>query len=122
MPWNNDLLLKINTADDLKIAPYHSDMRTTGTPTWIWEVAVDDRLFVRAYSGTASRWYQAAITQKTGRIHALDRVFEVRFAKVSNEALNQRIDESYRQKYAKSRYVMAMISEGAREATVEILP
>lgn len=44
MLWNRELLAKIDTADDLKIAPYRPDMNTTGTPTWIWEVTVDDRL------------------------------------------------------------------------------
>ena len=51
MLWNRELLAKIDAADDLKIAPYRPDMNTTGTPTWIWEVTVDNRLFVRAYSG-----------------------------------------------------------------------
>lgn len=51
MLWNRELLAKIDAADDLKIAPYRPDMNTTGTPTWIWEVTVDSRLFVRAYSG-----------------------------------------------------------------------
>ena len=35
MSWDPDLLDQINKADDLKIAPYHHDMQTTGTPTWI---------------------------------------------------------------------------------------
>ncbi len=51
MYWNPEVLTRIDAADDLKIAPYHPDMNTTGTPTWIWEVKVDNRLFVRAYSG-----------------------------------------------------------------------
>ena len=54
MFWNSEVLTRIDAADDLKIAPYHPDMNTTGTPTWIWEVKVDNRLFVRAYSGIRS--------------------------------------------------------------------
>ncbi len=38
MFWNSEVLTRIDAADDLKIAPYHPDMNTTGTPTWIWEV------------------------------------------------------------------------------------
>lgn len=55
MLWNRELLAKIDAADDLKIAPYRPDMNTTGTPTWIWEVTVDNRLFVRAYIEQAHR-------------------------------------------------------------------
>ncbi len=44
MYWNPEVLTRIDAADDLKIAPYHPDMNTTGTPTWIWEVKVDNRL------------------------------------------------------------------------------
>lgn len=62
MLWNPELLAKIDAADDLKIAPYHPDMNTTGTPTWIWEVKVDNRLFVRAYSGT----HNAGIRKRMG--------------------------------------------------------
>ena len=51
--WNTETLQAINQADDLKIAPYRANGKP-GTPTWIWEVAVDGRLFVRAYSGTHS--------------------------------------------------------------------
>lgn len=122
MSWNPELLSEINTADDLKIAPYHPNKQTTGTPTWIWEVVVENRLFVRAYSGVMSRWYNAALSQQAGRIFAAGRAIEVTFASVTDAALNQSIDEAYRHKYAQSGYMKAMISERARAATVEILP
>lgn len=31
--WNNDVLNQIDKADDLKIAPFRPDGKTTGTPT-----------------------------------------------------------------------------------------
>ncbi|QGY32568.1 DUF2255 family protein [Pantoea cypripedii] len=120
MTWNKDVLININAADDLKIAPYTPDMRTTGTPTWIWEV--EGRLFVRAYSGTSSRWFQAALNQQAGKIHTLGQTFEVLFARIDDASLNEKIDQAYRQKYAKSSYMKAMISERTKLATVEILP
>jgi Uncharacterized protein conserved in bacteria (DUF2255) len=36
----------------------------------MWSVAVDDALYVRGYNGQNSRWYQAAVRQKAGRIRA----------------------------------------------------
>ncbi len=121
--WDSQTLQQINDADDLKIAPFHPDMKTTGTPTWIWEVAVDGRLFVRAYSGTRSSWYQAAIKQQAGKIFAINgKEFSVAFSAVNDEALNQKIDDAYRQKYGSSPYMQHMIGTSSRAATVEILP
>ncbi|MEG3111096.1 DUF2255 family protein [Pantoea sp. T14] len=122
MSWNHELLLKINTADDLKIAPYHPDMQTTGTPTWIWEVVVENRLFVRAYTGIRSKWYQAALSQKAGMIHAAGHVLHVKFTPIDEAGLNQKIDEAYRHKYAQSSFMTSMLVRHARNATVEILP
>ena len=119
--WHSETLQQINQADDLKIAPFRPDMKNTGTPTWIWEVVVDNRLFVRAYFGTNSRWYQAALKQKAGKIHAIDKVFDVQFEPIKDEALNQKIDEAYRAKYHSSPYVSHMIANGSRAATMEIL-
>ena len=121
MSWNPDLLSDINTADDLKIAPYHPDMQTTGTPTWIWEVVVDNRLFVRAYSGVKSRWYNAALRQQAGRIQSAGQVYDVLFSPITAPDLNQKIDEAFRHKYASSSYMAAMVSERAAAATIEIL-
>src|ERR1700712_3448614 len=66
--WPKDVLQKIAESDDLHISPFREDGVTYGTPTWIWSVVVDDALNVRAYNGPASRWYQAAMQQKRGRI------------------------------------------------------
>lgn len=57
-PRSKDDLRKIGEADDLHIAPFREDGVTYGTPTWIWSVAVDDALYVRAYHGKKSSWYK----------------------------------------------------------------
>jgi hypothetical protein len=119
--WPKDELRKIADADDLHIAPFREDGKTYGTPTWIWSVAVDDALYVRGYNGTKSRWYQAAVHQKAGRIIAAGMTKEVTFAPVEG-AINDRIDEAYRAKYRRSPYLKPMISTQARAATVRITP
>src|SRR5215472_6958531 len=77
--WSKDELRKIAEADDLHISPFREDGVTYGTPTWIWSVAIGDALYVRGYNGQNSRWYQAAIQQKAGRIIAADMTKEVTF-------------------------------------------
>ncbi len=54
---------------------------TYGTPTWIWSVAFDDALCVRAYNGK-----KAAVRQRAGRIIAADMTKEVTFEPVEGRS------------------------------------
>ncbi|MDO5633245.1 MAG: DUF2255 family protein [Paracoccus sp. (in: a-proteobacteria)] len=121
MKWSPQELQAIVTADDLKIAPLREDGTTYGTPTWIWCVAVDGDLYVRAYSGQASRWYRAAVGQKAGQIIAAGETRQVGFETVDT-ALDDLIDAAYRAKYAGSSYLAPMISPRTHAATIRIVP
>jgi hypothetical protein len=115
-------LQRVAETDDLHISPFRDDGVTYGTPTWIWSVVVDGDLYVRAYNGQNSRWYQAARRQKAGRITAAGMAREVTFEPVGDAALHDRIDEAYQAKYAGSPYLPPMIGERARAATVRVTP
>jgi hypothetical protein len=119
--WSKDELQRIAETDDLHIAPFREDGKTYGTPTWIWSVVVDEALYVRAYNGTSSSWYQAARRQGAGRIAAAGLTKEVAFEPVRGP-INDRIDDAYRTKYAGSPYLGSMISARARAATVWVVP
>ena len=119
--WSQDELRKIAETDDLHISPYREDGKTYGTPTWIWSVVVDNDLYVRAYNGKNSRWYQAALRQKGGRITAAGIAKDVTFEPVEGE-INDRIEDSYRTKYKGSPYLDPMVGARARSATVKIIP
>ncbi len=119
--WPKDELRRIAEADDLHISPFREDGKTYGTPTWIWSVAVGDALYVRAYNGQKSRWYQAAVRQTAGRITGASMTKEVTFEPVSG-AINDRIDDAYRAKYDGSPYLHPMIGSRARSATVKVMP
>jgi hypothetical protein len=119
--WSKDELRKITEADDLHIAPFRDDGVTYGTPTWIWSVVVDDDLYVRGYNGQNSRWYQAALRQKAGRIIAAGMTKEVDFEPVDGP-INDRIDTAYRAKYSGSPYLKPMIGAQARSATARVMP
>src|SRR5207253_11047091 len=119
--WSKDELSKIAEADDLHISPFREDGVTYGTPTWIWSVAVEDALYVRAYNGQNSRWYQAAMRQKAGRITAAGMTKDVSFEPLDGP-INDRIDNAYRAKYKGSPYLSPMIGADARAATVKVMP
>ena len=121
MTWSKDELRRIAEADDLHISPFREDGVTYGTPTWIWSVAVDGALYVRAYNGRNSRWYQAAMQQKAGRITAAGLTKDVTFEPVDGP-INDAIDDAYRAKYQSSPYLGPMIGTRARAATVRITP
>ena len=123
--WSQEDLRRIEQTDDLHISPYRADGVTPGTPTWIWSVVVDSALYVRAYNGTASRWHQAALSQRAGRIRAAGGEWEVAFEPVDGPVdgtVQEAIDGAYRAKYADSPYLAPMISARARAATVRVDP
>ena len=119
--WSKEELRKIAGADDLHISPLREDGRSYGTPTWIWNVAVDGDLYVRAYNGKSSRWYKAAAQQKAGRIVAAGMTQEVIFEPVAG-SINDGVDDAYKAKYKGSPYLAPMIGARARSATVRITP
>jgi hypothetical protein len=119
--WSKDELRKIADADGLHIAPFREDGKTYRNPTWIWSVVIDEGLYVRAYNGQNSRWYQAAMRQKAGRITATD-ITEVAFEPVDDGAMNDSIDDAYRAKYKSSPYLEPMIGTSVRSVTVKVNP
>jgi len=119
--WSKDELRRNAETDDLHVSPFRDDGSTYGTPTWIWSVVVDGDLYVRTYNGTSSRWYQAALRQKAGRITVAGMTKDVGFEPVEGP-INDRIDDAYRAKYKSSPYLRAMIGKGARAATVRVMP
>jgi hypothetical protein len=121
MTWPEDELRKIAEADDLHIAPFREDGATYGTPTWIWSVSVGRALYVRAYNGQNSRWHQAAVRQKAGRIIAAGMTKEVTFEPIDGP-IDDLIDDAYRAKYAGSPYLSSMIGARTRAATIKIMP
>lgn len=119
--WSKEELRKIAETDDLHISPFREDGKTYGTPTWIWSVVVDDALYVRAYNGQESSWYNAAVKQKAGQIIAAGMTKEVTFERIEGD-VNNLIDDAYERKYKDSPYLTPMIGKRARSATVKIMP
>lgn len=119
--WPANDLDAIAAADDLHIAPRCPNGQT-GTPTWIWSVAVDGTLYVRPYRGPGSSWYQSALQTGGGVIQSGGITYEVRFQPVDDEQLLARVDAAYGRKYAGSPYLPPMIAPGPRATTVAVTP
>jgi hypothetical protein len=119
--WTEAELGAIAVSDNLHISPFRDDGVTYGTPTWIWSVVVGGDLYVRAYNGQASRWYQAALRQRGGRIRVAGMTRDVSFDPVVGP-INDHIDDAYSAKYRSSPYLVAMKNGTARSATVKVSP
>ncbi|WP_025092712.1 DUF2255 family protein [Bacillus safensis] len=121
--WSPDQISTFSAADDLYISPFYSDGKTPGTPTWIWSVTVDGNLYVRAYNGQHSTWFQSAIKQEQGKIKIAGNEYNVTFQHVTHgSVLNKKIDQAYKRKYSSSKYLSHMLREGPISATVKIKP
>lgn len=120
--WTRDELEALASTDDFHISPFRADGATLGTPTWIWSVVVDGTVFVRAYNGTASRWFGSASTQLAGRITAGGFEKEVTFTPARNERLDALVDAAYQNKYGGSPYLPPMLTDKVRAATVRVDP
>jgi hypothetical protein len=119
--FDSNTIAAIASSDDLHVSPFRDDGVTHGTPTWIWSVVVDGALYARAYNGTSSRWYQAAMKQGAGRIRAAGNQHDVAFEAAAGVA-DDLIDAAYEAKYHGSPYLPPMLTAKTIAATVKISP
>lgn len=119
--WSKSELEHLTMSDDLLISPLREDGIHYGTPTWVWSVVVGEDLFVRAYNGIDSRWHQAAVKQKAGKVYFADDGHDVSFEPISGE-INDLIDFAYRKKYEGSSYLPFALSQRCRASTIKISP
>lgn len=121
--WNVDELSKIETADELQIAPRRSD-GTLRNPVTIWVVRQGDNLYVRSYRGAGSSWYRGTQLRHEGHIRAggVDR--DVTFAEETDPGTNEQIDTAYLDKYRRygAPYVDPILAPSARETTIRLIP
>ena len=119
--WSSEQLRLIAETPDLYVSPFREDGVTYGTPTQTWALVVDGKVYVRAATGSASSWYQAAIKQKAGRIKVAGDDYEVRFASAGTIDAAA-IDAAYEAKYPGSSAVQVMQGDGPKAATIRISP
>jgi hypothetical protein len=119
--WSQDELNMIADNEDFYVSPYREDGTTYGTLTQTWALVVDGDVYVRAANGQKSRWYQAAISQKAGRVRVAGTFYEVTFEPVGSE-VDGAIDAAYEKKYPGSSAVPIMQGDGPKSATVRISP
>ena len=119
--WSADQLTAIADNADLFVSPLREDGTTYGTPTQTWALVVQGKVYVRAANGLKSRWYQAAISQRAGRVRVGGRFYDVTFETAGDEN-EAAIDAAYEAKYPGSSAVPIMQGHGPKSASVRISP
>ncbi len=119
--WPPDVLRVIEQNQDLFVSPFRDDGVTYGTPTQTWALIVNGDVYVRAANGQESRWYQAAMAKKAGRIRVAGTDYEITFEPAGG-GVSDAIDAAYEAKYPGSSAVPIMQGAGPKAATVRILP
>ncbi|PVE11471.1 DUF2255 family protein [Streptomyces scopuliridis] len=119
--WSRTQLRAIAENADLFVSPFREDGATYGTPTQTWALVVEGDVYVRAANGQRSTWYQAAVSQKAGRVRVAGKDYEVTFEPVGSD-VDTAVDAAYEEKYPGSPAVPIMRGDGPKSATVRISP
>ena len=91
----------------------------------IWSVVVQGRVFVRSWSLKPRSWYRTFLEEPQGAIRVDDQEIPVRAVHTRSEALKDRIDKAYLQKYnspGSIKYARDLGRKKSRDATIELLP
>jgi hypothetical protein len=119
--WSGEELSAIGDAGELRVASLRGD-GSLRRPRTIWVVRHGDDLYVRSVRGAEGAWFRGVQERHEGRISAggLDR--DVTFED-ADHALDDEVDEEYRQKYGRtSTAVDRITSTDARSTTIRLVP
>ncbi|MFF4591768.1 DUF2255 family protein [Amycolatopsis sp. NPDC001319] len=109
------------TAPELAALSASASLELSAGPGDAWVevgfVLIDGTLFVRAFRGPGSRWFQSAANHRRGRVRVGSLSRAVAFA--ADGERSAEIDEAYRAKYGAASLVT---NAEARAATLRISP
>jgi hypothetical protein len=119
--WSGEELSAIGDAGELRVASLRGDGSLRRRRT-IWVVRHGDDLYVRSVREAEGAWFRGVQERHEGRISAggLDRGVTFEDA---DHALDDEVDEEYRQKYGRtSTAVDRITSADARSTTIRLVP
>jgi hypothetical protein len=94
-----------------------------GEPVELGMVVVGERLFVRAYRGTGSRWYQGALAARRCWICAGGDTWQVTLSSTDDQ-FHGEVDAAYQTKFGHpgAAATALVLGPGARKATLRLSP
>jgi hypothetical protein len=86
----------------------------------VWQVRVDDDLYLRSVRGPEGGWYRGVLDKGRGRLEAAGVSKDVVFERSTDH--EDEIDAAYRAKYGRGSSVDAITAPRARETTLRVSP
>ena len=119
--WTNKEIVAFDKAQTLQNRPYNNDKTTFEEDNLVWEVTVDNQVFIRGAKGVNdTKWYQAG-TQNGGQIEVAGKKFEVEYQAVNNTELIKDVTEAFNKKYHGQYPIDLMVSDTVAQATVALV-
>ncbi|WP_433701208.1 DUF2255 family protein [Nocardiopsis sp. CA-288880] len=118
--WTEDELARIGDAGEMRITSRDGGGGLR-RPRTIWVVRQGGDLYVRSVNGPGSSWYRGTRDRLAGHVSAGGVEADVAFED-ADDALDDRIDAAYRDKYgASSAAVGSITSATARSTTMRLV-
>jgi hypothetical protein len=117
--WTADELSRIGEAEELRIAGRRAD-GTLRKLVIIWQVRIDDDIYVRSVKGSGAGWYRGTQELGEGHIESGGVSKDVGFTR--DDSKDAEIDAAYRAKYGDGRDVLAIINATATSTTLRVDP
>ncbi|NQX13101.1 DUF2255 family protein [Microbacteriaceae bacterium VKM Ac-2855] len=117
--WTEDQLSRIGRAGELRIAGRRAD-GTLRRLVVIWQVRVDDRIYVRSVNGPEASWFRGTQVRGEGRIDSGGVGADVVFTR--DDTADAEIDAAYRAKYGTGSAVRSITSPLAASTTLRVDP
>jgi hypothetical protein len=117
--WTTDELIQIGNAGELRIAGRRAD-GTLRKLVIIWQVRVDDDIYVRSVNGPTAAWYRGTQALGEGHIECGGISKDVTFT--TDDSKDAEIDAAYRAKYGNGSPVHSITSSIATSTTQRVDP
>lgn len=117
--WTEKELDLFRDAQTLQNRPLNDDLATFEEDNPVWEVVVNDKLYIRAAKAEKTKWYQAG-TKNGGHVRVQGHEFAVKYVPVKDEATIKDVTAAYKQKYNGQYPIDLMVSDQVAHATVEL--
>ena len=119
--FDRKLLASIRKNEGIKIRAGVSDHKFIR----IWAVVIEDRVFVRSWSIKRRSWYRTFLEDPQGAILVNDKEIAIRARQIKSDALNDKIDKAYLEKYNTPGWLKYAVDLGRRKSrntTTELVP
>ena len=117
--WTERELAELSRAREIRVAGRRTD-GSTRTLTIVWQVVVDDALYVRSVRGSSGGWYRGATRHDEGVIEWDGHQRDVTYTR--DPGHDDAIDAGYLAKYGDGPPTRSITSPAAKDTTLRIDP